>query len=355
MNVFIAPRSGEKRYKGNFSTIRNGVNYEKIEKYLDDEGRRKLKSEDQILVWGNRKGLQTSWEKMNDGDIVIFYAHKQLSMAAEVYYKKHDPALALELWPRDENGNPWEYVFFVRNPRYFRIPIEHFNKIVGYKSNYVVQGFSYLNPVLVQKIEDEYGSLDHFLLSFSDSYSPEMPREDEKMHVNIPEDLEVHVIINPTLQPKQPVVLAVVTEAKRKKIDYQEKSRKNAITGNRGEVIVFDKERERLVEAGHKDLADKVERVSTEDDSKGYDILSYEVDGTPRYIEVKTTSQKTEAVSFIFSVNEYKAAKELPNYYVAYVDRIDSKKPRISLIQDPFKNEKFLLTPISYLAEAVRV
>ena len=42
------------------------------------------------------------------------------------------------------------------------------------------------------------------------------------------------------------------------------------------------------------------------DNSLGYDILSYEDDVTPRYIEVKTTEQKNDngELSFFISQNE---------------------------------------------------
>jgi len=36
------------------------------------------------------------------------------------------------------------------------------------------------------------------------------------------------------------------------------------------------------------------------DDSLGYDILSYEKDGTPRYIEAKTTEQKIIMLNLAF-------------------------------------------------------
>ncbi len=81
---------------------------------------------------------------MELGDTVIFYAQGKLVMTGEVYFKAHSAALALAMWPPDENGNPWEYTFFLRNLRYLSIPMAVFNTAAGYKSNYVVQGFSAL-------------------------------------------------------------------------------------------------------------------------------------------------------------------------------------------------------------------
>ena len=51
------------------------------------------------------------------------------------------------------------------------------------------------------------------------------------------------------------------------------------------------------------------------DDSLGYDILSYEEDGTPRYIEVKTTEHRSDngELYFFISQNELEKAKTLKN------------------------------------------
>ena len=50
-------------------------------------------------------------------------------------------------------------------------------------------------------------------------------------------------------------------------------------------------ERWRLRELGAEQLASKVDWVATsKGDGLGYDVLSYEMDGTPKHIEVKTTA-----------------------------------------------------------------
>lgn len=78
------------------------------------------------------------------------------------------------------------------------------------------------------------------------------------------------------------------------KHDYIKKEIKQMQIGERGERLVFEYEKKRLNEAKKngiiKSVDDKIKWVSLEDDTAGYDILSYDVDkGTPLYIEVKTT------------------------------------------------------------------
>ena len=59
--------------------------------------------------------------------------------------------------------------------------------------------------------------------------------------------------------------------------------------GRLGEEFVLNYERRALRRAGHRDLAERVEWVSQESVCEGYDILSYEVSGDEKWIEVKAT------------------------------------------------------------------
>ena len=101
-----------------------------------------------------------------------------------------------------------------------------------------------------------------------------------------------------------------------KTIDFEKENIINKLLGNRGEEIVFSLEKKDLEKIGKKELAKKVQWVSKTDDSLGYDILSYDEDGKPKYIEVKSTNQSQKSnANFSISSNQYRKAKELENYY----------------------------------------
>jgi len=151
MNYFLAPRSGEKSHKNYQSTIKHGIPLNLISAYLTQDEISILSSEDIVYAWGNREGTANAWRKMNIGDIVIFYAKGTLIMTGEVYFKKHSPQLALAMWPPDEKGHPWEYTFFLRNLKYVSLPMKAFNAMVGFKSNYIVQGFIQLKEKRIKK------------------------------------------------------------------------------------------------------------------------------------------------------------------------------------------------------------
>lgn len=119
----------------------------------------------------------------------------------------------------------------------------------------------------------------------------------------------------------------------------------NLKTGFSGEQLVMDYEVKRLNKSGY---AERIEHVSLTDDSLGYDILSFEEDGTYRYIEVKTTkTQITSSGSFYVSANELKCAQN-KNYWIYYVVDVESDNPKLYLMKNPFENNQVHLKPISY-------
>lgn len=94
------------------------------------------------------------------------------------------------------------------------------------------------------------------------------------------------------------------------KINFLEREQHNRDLGMKGEQIVFQYEKHTLLEAGKNNLADSVEWVSKDTgDGLGFDILSKNLNGTDKYIEVKTTKLSKES-PFFFSTNEYMFSKE---------------------------------------------
>jgi hypothetical protein len=353
-NIFLAPRSGEKSYKNFQSTIRNGIPLERVASYLALHEVSILSSEDIIYAWGNREGTKSAWEKMNIGDTVVFYAKGVLVMTGEVYFKKHSPGMALAMWPADDNGNPWEYTFFIRNLKYISIPIKVFNATVGFMPNFIVQGFIELKEERIEKIVGQYGSFEAMLDLFVDRNSEEIPSVGDKLYVNVPKEIKALVVENQIFVPKIEAKKQVRKSIK-KKIDYILRNKNNSITGSKGEEIVLKMEKENLEKAGRSDLSAKVARVSIEDDTLGYDILSYDLSGKEKYIEVKATTVVNEFVRFFVSTNECLIGKDKENYFIYFVENIDSSEPRITIIKNPIDHSRFSIQSDGYIFEADRL
>ncbi len=136
----------------------------------------------------------------------------------------------------------------------------------------------------------------------------------------------------------------------RKSPDYEKEGRRLKKLGDRGEKIVLDLEEKRLKDAGREDLVKDLKRVSLKSDSLGYDILSFETDGSERLIEVKATISKAGTANFFFTANELLKAQESKNYYIYMVYDVTSKSPKVWAIKNPFKpkSKNTVMTPINF-------
>ncbi len=86
-------------------------------------------------------------------------------------------------------------------------------------------------------------------------------------------------------------------------------------TGAAGELVALNRERERLNSAGRADLSAKVLHVSRElGDGAGYDILSFALDESELYVEVKTTTGPPDT-PFYITANELAFAKKASKSY----------------------------------------
>lgn len=95
-----------------------------------------------------------------------------------------------------------------------------------------------------------------------------------------------------------------------RKYDVAERDARNRALGRAGEERVLAHERASLLASGRTDLAERIRWVSNVDgDGAGYDILSFEPDGSDRLIEVKTTNG-WDRTPFHISRNELAVAEE---------------------------------------------
>jgi hypothetical protein len=130
-----------------------------------------------------------------------------------------------------------------------------------------------------------------------------------------------------------------------KNLNNQKKNRK---TGETAEKIVLKAEQERLINLGRVELSEKVKIIS-EDMSLGFDILSYDEDGTERQIEVKGSTSE-DLFAFHLSANELEKSKKLPNYYLYVVHGVGRTNTEVKFFHAPqFLSEQFDVLPVQYL------
>jgi len=109
------------------------------------------------------------------------------------------------------------------------------------------------------------------------------------------------------------------------KIDFIEKEIRNKHLGLLGELFILKSEIEFLKSNGKDDLANKVKHISLEiGDGLGFDILSYDLLGNEKKIEVKTTRSDISR-PFYLTRNELEVSSKNPkNYYLYRLFDFDS-------------------------------
>jgi hypothetical protein len=104
-------------------------------------------------------------------------------------------------------------------------------------------------------------------------------------------------------------VAALAPERSSRILDYVARDQRNRQLGEQGEAFVLEVEQRRLHDVERRpDLAKRVEwTAKTKGDGWGYDITSFNADGSPRLIEVKTTTMGMRAPFFV-TANELKVS-----------------------------------------------
>lgn len=150
----------------------------------------------------------------------------------------------------------------------------------------------------------------------------------------------------PHIRQEKPTVLQ---QRPARRIDYLAREAANQSLGAAGEEFVLNYEAARLLHAGKDALADRIEQVSaTVGDSAGYDIRSYDVDGTDRFIEVKTTRYGINT-PFFLTTNELWFSDRNRDRYHLYRPFKFRKQPKLFTLPG-FIGDNAKLAPQTYLA-----
>ncbi|NRB25039.1 DUF3883 domain-containing protein [Shewanella sp.] len=115
------------------------------------------------------------------------------------------------------------------------------------------------------------------------------------------------------------------TVRKHPEVDLSGKSDINDKIGKISEKYALEWEKKRLKDLGLSDLAEKIED-RTNRPGYGYDFLSFNVDGSERYIEVKILRKEKKLRSFHLSANELEksTSPELKDNYYFYLVSVES-------------------------------
>lgn len=214
--IILMPTSvGDAQWHMN-TTILNQVSKETIKKYISKEDSSKLDmiyQESTIPVWCLLPGKSNNkdWEKLNEGDVVIFVPSNDNLVVTSVTYKTRNRALAKALWETDSaTGKTWELVFFVRILSVLNLTKRAVLSDLGYSGRDNLQGHRDVTGKFIRA----YGSVEEFINGHSD-----LSIGQEELSQETSEKL-----INKVL-PKKSRLEAIrekIAESEREKTDYVE-------------------------------------------------------------------------------------------------------------------------------------
>lgn len=122
--------------------------------------------------------------------------------------------------------------------------------------------------------------------------------------------------------------------------------------GNLGEAMICGHEKMRLKINGYEEFVRLVQIVDSPSYHPGFDIDSYEADGTEdhRYIEVKTTvsKKKIQMYGFHMSPNEWRVAGTIKEHYCVYRLMLSEQEKVLYILRNPvslYKTDKIEAEP----------
>lgn len=140
------------------------------------------------------------------------------------------------------------------------------------------------------------------------------------------------------------------SEFKNRSYDFEGNASKNTKLGSTGEDIVVMYEKRELINNGREDLAEQVMKTSDfAGNSESFDILSYDLNGNKKYIEVKTTTGGIENLFYI-SENEVLFSEEFSeNYYLYRLYNFNKKEMHADMTIIKGALNRNHLNPINYV------
>ncbi len=171
-------------------TIENPVALDRIIPFVSDSEMDEifnLYPDGTAPIWGVTPGKidqnHTKWNRLEVGDVTLFSRKGGIFASAIVTKKLRSAELAFDLWKNNDEGQTWEYIYFVDEVRNQFIPYENFNSVVGYKPTYIIQGFNVLD-------EEKSARLLAAFDLHSDMHLPDVPETEYQDAILELEDLD---------------------------------------------------------------------------------------------------------------------------------------------------------------------
>lgn len=156
-------------------TIATPVELSRITPHLDEATRQDVAARfgaRPVAVWGVTTGGNgtnaAKWQKIQEGDIALFLQKGRAVARGTVALKLRNAKLAKSLWGVDENGDTWEWIYFLDPVVQVDISYDLLNRAAGYESANRFQGFNVIAPDksagILRLLREEPGSSEKYFI-----------------------------------------------------------------------------------------------------------------------------------------------------------------------------------------------
>lgn len=163
--IVIITASQEEAYRDYKRTVEDGVEADEIADFLEQDVLALLADDDQegVRIWGTT--VESKWQRVEPNDIVLIYRDGKFVSQARVVHTEENLELAEHLWKRDDHSwdeeNPWRFLVFLDQFVEVDVSIEAFNSLIGYKEDYIPQGFTRVADSRVENLVEEFDSVEN--------------------------------------------------------------------------------------------------------------------------------------------------------------------------------------------------
>jgi hypothetical protein len=115
----------------------------------DAEALRQIYPNGQCTLWGVVAGPKdrnvSRWQRIQESDVVLFFADNKIFASAVVTYKVQNAVVAALIWGLEKKSEqPFEYLYFLDELKEATIPLAKFKQVVRYEPGLIMRSFEVL-------------------------------------------------------------------------------------------------------------------------------------------------------------------------------------------------------------------
>lgn len=153
-------------------TIKRRVSQDRIFSRVDASTRAQLVQvfgDHPVAVWGSNDSPanRAKFDRMMPGDEVLIVEGPTVKLLGRVAAKTVNPALSRELWHNLRGGSTegWDLIYFIANPREVGVPFHVVKRLIGYKEEFQLRGFTAISEDKLEAFYAVYDDLYSILIA----------------------------------------------------------------------------------------------------------------------------------------------------------------------------------------------